>query len=102
MKYPRLISVNTDEDYFLYLKYDNGESKKYAFAQNLTHPFYEPLKNYCLFLKFLLSTESWNGKRGRIFVRSPCMKTAYPASQEHRRADVKLDVWGNLTVRTNR
>lgn len=38
MKYPRLISVNTDEDYFLYLKYDNGESKKYAFAQKSHSP----------------------------------------------------------------
>lgn len=76
MKYPRLISVNTDEDYFLYLKYDNGESKKYDFAQNLTHPFYEPLKNYRLFSQVSVVNGELEWKTGQDF----CPFTLYENS----------------------
>ena len=34
MKYPKLISVSTDKNFFLFLKYDNGENKKYDFSPN--------------------------------------------------------------------
>ena len=51
MKYPKLVSVLANENFSLFLKYDNGEEKTYDFSPNLSHPFFAPLKDKNLFAK---------------------------------------------------
>ena len=49
MIYPKLLSVQTDNTFHLYLKYSNGENKVYDFSPNFSHPYYESLQNPLIF-----------------------------------------------------
>jgi len=67
MKYPKLISVSTDKNFFLFLKYDNGENKKYDFSPNFAHPFYKPLENQQLFSQVSVIDGELEWKTGQDF-----------------------------------
>ena len=76
MKYPKLISVSTDKNFFLFLKYDNGENKKYDFFLNFAHQFYKPLENQQLFSQVSVIDGELEWKTGQDF----CPFTLYENS----------------------
>lgn len=49
MSYPKLIKVEPQDDFILFLQYENGELRKYDFSEDLNHPFFERLKDPALF-----------------------------------------------------
>ena len=49
MIYPKLLSVQADNNFCLHLKYENGELRLYDFTPNFSHPYYTSLQNPAVF-----------------------------------------------------
>ena len=76
IKYPKLKNVIALDDYLLELEYENGEKRLYDFKPNLTHLFYEELRNYHLFINVCVVDGEIQWSTGQDF----CPHTLYEKS----------------------
>ena len=71
--YPRLIEATALNDYNLLLLFSNGKKKIYDFAPNLSHPFYEGLRERSLFRRVMVIDGEIEWATGQDF----CPHTLY-------------------------
>lgn len=77
MSYPKLIKVDPQDNFILLLEYDNGEIRKYDFAEDLNHPFFGKIKNPALFKDCKVNAGNLEWTTGEDF----CPFTLYEKSR---------------------
>jgi len=71
--YPKLIEATALNDYNLLLLFSNGEKKIFDFAPNLSHPFYEGLRDNALFRRVAVTNGEIEWATGQDY----CPHTLY-------------------------
>jgi hypothetical protein len=85
--YPKLKTVEADDDYKLNLAFENGEKRIYDFKPNLTHKFYKPLSDVTLFKKVSIVDNEIQWASGQDF----CPHTLYEKSIPQTKTISKLE-----------